>query len=147
MEDSVEVLQALPNLKYLVLFWAYNGERMHFEGGGFQKLQYLYLAGLDYLNEMLIDEGALPLLESLEIGPCPMLEEVPSGLENLRCLEVLSFAWMTNEFNQRWSQQESQISRHVRIHRSEYGTYDPDDKASIRAWEERKFGASKHRFG
>lgn len=147
MEDSVEVLQALPNLKYLVLFWAYNGERMHFEGGGFQKLQYLYLAGLDYLNEMLIDEGALPLLERLEIGPCPMLEEVPSGLQNLRCLEVLSLAWMTNEFNQRWSQQESQISRHVRIHRSEYGTYDPDDKASIRAWEERKFGASKHWFG
>lgn len=147
MEDSVEVLQALPNLKYLVLFWAYNGERMHFEGGGFQKLKYLYLAGLHYLNEMLIDEGALPLLESLEIGPCPMLEEVPSGLENLRCLKVLSFAWMTNEFNQRWSQQESQISRHVRIHRSEYGTYDPDDKASIRAWEERKFGASKHWFG
>ncbi|XP_061972560.1 disease resistance protein RPM1-like [Populus nigra] len=147
MEDSVEVLQALPNLKSLVLFWAYNGERMHFEGGGFQKLKYLYLAGLDYLNEMSIDEGALPLLERLEIGPCPMLEEVPSGLQNLKCLEVLSLAWMTNEFNQRWSQQESKISRHVRIHGSD-GTYDPDDKASIRAWVDRKFGASKkHRFG
>lgn len=142
MDDSVEVLQALPNLKSLVLFWAYNGERMHFEGGGFQKLKYLYLAGLRYLNEMLIDEGALPLLESLEIGPCPMLKEVPSGLQNLRYLEVLSFACMTNEFNQRWSQQESQISRHVRIHRSD-GTYDPDDKASIREWEERKFRARK----
>jgi disease resistance protein RPM1 len=39
MDDSVEVLQALPNLKSLVLLWAYNGERMHFEGGGFQKLK------------------------------------------------------------------------------------------------------------
>ncbi|KAL3591247.1 hypothetical protein D5086_009887 [Populus alba] len=144
MDESVEVLQALPNLKSLVLFWAYNGERMHFGGGGFQKLKYLYLVGLDSLNEMLIDEGALPLLERLEMRSCPMLEEVPSGLQNLRYLEVLSFAWMTEEFNQRWSQQESKIPRHVRIHRSE-DTYDPDDKASFEAWMKRKFGAWKRR--
>jgi disease resistance protein RPM1 len=147
MDDSVEVLQALPNLKSLVLLWAYNGERMHFEGGGFQKLKSLYLAGLDYLKEMLIEEGALPLLERLEIGACPMLKEVPTGLQNLRYLEVLSFASMTKEFNQRWSQQESKISRHVRIHRSD-GTCDKDDKASFEAWEKRKFGAwEKRRFG
>ncbi|KAG6773238.1 hypothetical protein POTOM_020499 [Populus tomentosa] len=147
MDESVEVLQALPNLKSLVLFGAFNGERLHFEGGGFQKLKYLYLAGLYYLNEMLIDEGALPLLERLEMGSCPMLMEVPSGLQNLRYLEVLSFAGMTEEFNQRWSQQESKISRHIRIHRSD-GTYNPDDKASFEAWEKRKFGSwEKHMFG
>ncbi|KAG6775102.1 hypothetical protein POTOM_018528 [Populus tomentosa] len=102
------------------------------------------ILSLDSLNEMLIDEGALPLLERLEMRSCPMLEEVPSGLQNLRYLEVLSFAWMTEEFNQRWSQQESKISRHVRIHRSE-DTYDPDDKASFEAWMKRKFGAWKRR--
>ena len=97
MDDSIEVLQALPNLKYLALVWAYNGEKMHFEGGGFQKLKFLSLAGLSNLNEMLINEGASPLLKRLEMGPCPKLNKVPSGNQNLRYLKDLSSAGMTNE--------------------------------------------------
>ncbi|KAI5575594.1 hypothetical protein BDE02_10G221500 [Populus trichocarpa] len=133
MDDSIEVLQALPNLKYLALVWAYNGEKMHFEGGGFQKLKFLSLAGLSNLNEMLINEGALPLLKRLEMGPCPKLNKVPSGNQNLRYLKDLSSAGMTNEFTQRLSRQESEIVRHIPILRYD-ATYDPNDEGSYGAF-------------
>lgn len=137
-DDSFEVLQALPNLNRLGLVCAYNGEKMHFEGGGFQKLKSLYLVGLSNLKEMLIDEGALPLLENLQMGPCPKLKEVPSGFKYLRYLKDLSFTGMTNEFTQRLSQQESEKVSHVPIIRYD-GTYDPTDEGSYEAWVERYF--------
>jgi disease resistance protein RPM1 len=111
---------------------------MHFEGGGFQKLKSLYLVGLSNLKEMLIDEGALPHLEKLQMGPCPKLKEVPSGFKYLRYLKDLSFTGMTNEFNQRLSQQESEKVRHVPIIQYD-GTYDPSDEGSYEAWVERYF--------
>jgi disease resistance protein RPM1 len=137
-DDSFEVLQALPNLNRLGLVCAYNGEKMHFEEGGFQKLKSLYLTGLSNLKEMLIDEGALPLLEKLQMGPCPKLKEVPSGFKYLRYLKDLSFTGMTNEFTQRLSQQESEKVRHVPIIQYD-GTYDPTDEGSYEAWVERYF--------
>ncbi|CAK7340734.1 unnamed protein product [Dovyalis caffra] len=133
MDGSIKVLQALPNLKYLGLICAYNGERMHFEEGGFQKLKFLYLAGLSHLSTMLIDEGALPVLEGLAMGPCPQLKKVPPGFQHLKYLTDLSFAGMTKEFTQRLSQQDHEIVRHVPTLRYD-GTYDPDDKRSYAAW-------------
>ncbi|XP_011046594.1 PREDICTED: putative disease resistance protein RGA3 [Populus euphratica] len=84
MDDSIKVPQALPNLNYLALARAYNGEKMHFEGGGFQKLKFLSLAGLSNLNEMLINEGALSLLKRLEMGPCPKLNKIVRHIPILR---------------------------------------------------------------
>ncbi|XP_011036771.1 PREDICTED: disease resistance protein RPM1-like [Populus euphratica] len=137
-DDSFDVLQALPNLNRLGLVCAYNGEKMHFEGGGFQELKSLYLVGLSNLKEMSIDEGALPLLEKLQMGPCPKLKEVPSGFKYLRYLKDLSFTGMTNEFTQKLSQQESEKVSHVPIVRYD-GTYDPTDEGSYEAWVERYF--------
>ena len=131
MDDSIEVLQALPNLKYLALAWAYNGEK-HFEGG-FQKLKFLSLAGLSNLNEMLINEGALPLRKRLEMGPCKKLDKVPSGNQTLRYLKDLSSAGMANEFTQRLSRQESEIVRHIPILRYD-ATCDPNDEGSCGAF-------------
>jgi disease resistance protein RPM1 len=39
MDDPFKVLQALPNLMYLWLQDGYEGEQLHIEGGGFQKLK------------------------------------------------------------------------------------------------------------
>ena len=47
---------------------------------------------------MIIDEGALPLLEKLEIGPCPQLKELPSGIHHLKSLKYLQFGGMQIEF-------------------------------------------------
>ena len=116
--DSIKVLQALPNLRCLRFIRGYNGEKMHFEGGGFQKLKSLRLAGLTELNTMIIDQGAIPLLEILEITCCKSLKEVPSGIQHLQNLKQLSFALMSDEFNERLSPNNGQdywIVKHVPV--------------------------------
>ena len=50
------------------------------------------------LNRLIIDEGALPLLEQLVIGECPQLKEVPSGIHHLKSLKELEFTEMPTEF-------------------------------------------------
>ncbi|GMY30861.1 disease resistance protein RPM1-like [Fagus crenata] len=98
MDDPFRVLQALPNLMHLVLTNGYEGEQLHIEGGGFQKLKYLGLRNLRGLNRLIIDEGSLPLLERLTIGPCPLLKEVPSGIHHLKSIKHLKFYEMPREF-------------------------------------------------
>ena len=98
MEDPLKVLQALPNLMRLWLVDGYGGEQLHIEGGGFQKLKILGLRKLEGLNRLIIDEGALPLLEKLVIGECPQLKEVPSGIHHLKSLQILEFFEMPTEF-------------------------------------------------
>lgn len=116
--DSIKVLQALPNLRCLTFHRGYNGEKMHFEEGGFQKLKYLRLARLSELNTITIDQGAIPLLEKLEIFFCPSLKEVPSGIQHLKNLKQLSLTWMSVEFNERLSPNNGQdywIVKHVPV--------------------------------
>ena len=91
MEDSLKVLQALPNLMSLWLHDGYGGEQLHIGRGGFQKLKSLGSYYLGVLNRLIIDECALPLLEYLEIGECPQLKEVPSGIHHLKSLKVCNF--------------------------------------------------------
>ena len=98
MKDPLKVLQALPNLMRLRIVVGYGGEQLHIEGGGFQKLKNLGLDKLGGLNKLIIDEGALPLLEQLEIGYCPLLKEVPSGIHHLKSLKYLQFGEMPTEF-------------------------------------------------
>ena len=98
MDDPLKVLQALPNLMRLQLLNGYGGEQLHIEGGGFQKLKFLGLSYLGGLNRLIIDEGALPLLETLLIEECPQLKEVPSGIHHLKSLKILEFYEMPTEF-------------------------------------------------
>uniref|UniRef100_A0A7N2R205 Disease resistance R13L4/SHOC-2-like LRR domain-containing protein n=1 Tax=Quercus lobata TaxID=97700 RepID=A0A7N2R205_QUELO len=98
MEDPLKVLQALPNLMSLELCDGYGGEQLHIEGRSFQKLKELSFLNLGGLNRLLIDESALPLLEELQIGPCPQLKEVPTGIHHLKSLKKLKFTEMPTEF-------------------------------------------------
>ena len=98
-DDPLKALQNLPNLLQLTFSrQAYDGEQLHFKTGGFLKLKELGLSHLNGLYSLLIDEGALPLLEMLLIGPTPQLKEVPSGIHHLRNLKQLNLADMPNEF-------------------------------------------------
>ena len=98
-DDPLKALQNLPNLLQLTFSrQAYDGEQLHFKTGGFLKLKELGLHHLNGLYSMMIDEGALPLLEMLSIGPTPQLKEVPSGIHHLRNLKQLNLADMPNEF-------------------------------------------------
>ncbi|KAM3743906.1 hypothetical protein ACB098_06G011400 [Castanea mollissima] len=98
MEDPFKVLQALPNLMCLWLHDGYGGEQLHIEGRSFQKLKEIRIQNLGGLNRMIIDEGALPFLEFLQISECPQLKEVPSGIHHLKSLKQLSFTEMPTEF-------------------------------------------------
>ncbi|CAL5347975.1 unnamed protein product [Camellia sinensis] len=96
--DPLKALQVLPSLVRLVLWDAYDAEQLYFEVGRFQKLKRLTLVGCKGLNSVIIEEGALPLLEHLMIEPSPQLKEVPSGIHHLRNLETLEFVGMPEEF-------------------------------------------------
>ena len=98
MDDPFKVLQALPNLMDIWLFNGYEGDQLYIEGGAFQKLKCLELDNLRGLNRLIIDEGSLPLLETLKIGFCPLLKEVPSGIHHLKSLKHLEFQEMPREF-------------------------------------------------
>ncbi|PON53702.1 NB-ARC domain, LRR domain containing protein, partial [Parasponia andersonii] len=101
-DDLLKILQNLHiNLLELAISSdAYIGEKLHFEKGAraFAKLKVLRLTSLTELKSLVIEEGALPLVSELEIGPSPQLKEVPSGIQHLKSLELLSFYDMANEF-------------------------------------------------
>ncbi|KAM3696462.1 hypothetical protein ACJW31_06G040500 [Castanea mollissima] len=91
IDDSLKVLQALPNLLRLWLYEGYEGEELHFEEGSFKKLKFLRLSSLGGLNRLIIDEGALPFLEKFWIGPSLYLKDVPIGIHHLKSLKTLDF--------------------------------------------------------
>ncbi|XP_027930708.1 disease resistance protein RPM1-like [Vigna unguiculata] len=80
---------------------SYEGETLHFENGGFQKLKELELQRLHQLSSIFIDSGALQSLEKLQIMNIPELKAVPSGIQNLKKLQVLDILYMPTEFLQR----------------------------------------------
>ena len=95
-------LGSMPNLLLLSFDSnSFEGETLHFENGGFQKLKELEFKCLYNLSFILIDSGALPSLEKLQIVAIPQLKIVPSGIQHLKKLQVLYIVHMPTEFLQR----------------------------------------------
>ena len=100
-DDPLNALQNLPNLLELKISEkAYNGEQLHFKIGGFPKLKKLSLLHLHALNSLMIDEGALLVLEIFSIGLCLELKVVPSRIYHLGNLKELRFHDMPQEFEE-----------------------------------------------
>ncbi|XP_052206310.1 disease resistance protein RPM1-like [Diospyros lotus] len=91
VDDPLQGLQALPNLLILALIDVCYGDQLSFKAGWFPKLKSLYLTSKTGLHSVIIEEGALTLLEELIFGPCPQLEEVPLGICHLKKLTTLFF--------------------------------------------------------
>ncbi|KAJ9697192.1 hypothetical protein PVL29_009114 [Vitis rotundifolia] len=91
MNDPVQVLQALPSLQELVVVRDSVVEQLCFETSGFQKLKLLFLRFLVGLKRVKIENGALPQLKTLRVGPSPQLEEIPPGIRHLTRLTTLGF--------------------------------------------------------
>jgi disease resistance protein RPM1 len=97
-EDPLPCVQALPNLITLSFKHVFQGEQLHFEEGGFQKLKRLTLREMKKLKMVKIYRGSLPGLEQLEIGPCPQMKELPSRIQHLERLKIIDFYEMQGEF-------------------------------------------------
>ncbi|KAB2626706.1 late blight resistance protein-like protein R1B-16 [Pyrus ussuriensis x Pyrus communis] len=90
-DSPLKALQNLPNVFELGLSYkAHGGVELHFEKG-FTKLEVLQLRDLEGLNSLVIDNGAMPLLRELQIGPSPQAKEMPSSIHHLPNLTTLRF--------------------------------------------------------
>ncbi|XP_061353470.1 disease resistance protein RPM1-like [Gastrolobium bilobum] len=99
-DDPLKSLKDLPNLLRLSITCdAYVGEMLHFEVG-FQKLKRLYLIELNNVNSIVIDNGALPALDRMQLMRMPQLKEIPSSFHLLENLETLYLTYMPHEFIQ-----------------------------------------------
>ncbi|KAI3465708.1 hypothetical protein Pfo_022371 [Paulownia fortunei] len=105
-EDPLNCLQDLPNLSFLVMYHAYEGEGLNFKAQGFQKLKQLWLGELRGLKWLIVEKGSMPLLEDLTVFNCKLVAEVPEGIEHLTNLQDIYFANMAKEFVDRVADQE-----------------------------------------
>ncbi|XP_027151093.1 disease resistance protein RPM1-like [Coffea eugenioides] len=96
-ENVIGSLGHLPNLVSLTLYGAYEGETLCFKVGGFQKLQRLELMQLTRLKWMRVEEESMPSLRYLQLIGCKLMQELPSGIQNLTGLQFLGFLDMSNE--------------------------------------------------
>ncbi|RVW19891.1 Disease resistance protein RPM1 [Vitis vinifera] len=90
MNDPVQVLQALPSLQLLQLVRASAVEELCFEATGFQKLKRLVVLNLMGVKRVKIENGALPLLEKLLVGPFHNWRSSPRVSATLPDLQLLN---------------------------------------------------------
>ncbi|KAJ9681492.1 hypothetical protein PVL29_020387 [Vitis rotundifolia] len=93
--DPMFILEKLPKLKVLRLsYMSYVGKKLVCSSGGFLQLQSLVLGNLFSLEELIVEEGALPHLKTLQIESCNRMEKLPRGLLQLKNLEKVEPKFM-----------------------------------------------------
>ncbi|KAK5786827.1 hypothetical protein PVK06_041473 [Gossypium arboreum] len=98
-EDPMPTLEKLPDLRVLEFYdKAFKGKEMFCSAHGFPKLESLSLMYLENLEELKMDEKAMPSLRGLEIGYCPNLNILPDGRRFITTLEKLKIESMPKTF-------------------------------------------------
>ncbi|MFQ6666259.1 hypothetical protein Gotur_032685 [Gossypium turneri] len=98
-EDPMPTLEKLPDLRILEFHdKAFKGKEMFCSAHGFPKLESLSLMYLENLEELKVDEKAMPSLRGLEIGNCHNLNILPNGLRFITTLEKLKIESMPKTF-------------------------------------------------
>ena len=98
-DDLLPHIATLPNLGPLSLINAYVGNRLCFSTG-FPKLTNLRIRNFPQLNDIIIEKGVMPSMQSLWIYRCMELKTVPKGIEYLNLQELLS-RFVSMELNNR----------------------------------------------
>lgn len=99
MEDPMETLEKLPNLRVLKLKQsAFVGREMICSRGGLPQLQFLKLSFMNSVVAWRLEEGALSNLKRLEIVECKRLKTVPRGLWPVTSLCNLKLGFMPHDF-------------------------------------------------
>ncbi|TXG70948.1 hypothetical protein EZV62_005883 [Acer yangbiense] len=114
MLNPMNVLQHLPKLSILRLrMQSYTGEQMAILAGGFPLLKFLELEGLDVLEALTIQDGAMPRLKHFRISSCQLLTKPPFGLVYATALQELEICSMPRQFTNRLRGEDSNIVKHI----------------------------------
>ncbi|XP_043720554.1 putative disease resistance RPP13-like protein 3 [Telopea speciosissima] len=90
VDELMANLKKLPKLRCLVLSMADLGSKIIFSADGFRQLEELILHKLYDLQELTMEEGALPNLRVLRILHCSALKRLPCGLKQMFTLQELT---------------------------------------------------------
>ncbi|RVW81266.1 Disease resistance protein RPP13 [Vitis vinifera] len=97
-EDPMPILGRLPNLRILTLLRdSYKGTGMNCPHGGFLRLEFLQMRLLDNLEDLSVEEGAMPNLKTLKIEYCDQMRKFPDGLLQLKKLQRLNLYPVSQE--------------------------------------------------
>ena len=99
-DDMVLSLHKLSALVFLELRKAFNGKILHFKAKWFPKLNKLKIVELAQLDSLVVEEGALPTIQELNLIRCLELKVLPQGVEHLISLQKLYLEEMPEEFIQ-----------------------------------------------
>ena len=87
-QDPMLTLGKLPNLRALKLKNdAYFGKKITCSSGAFSRLEFLGLKTLTFLEELIVEESALPSLKTLQIYQCYQMEKLLHQLQKLKSLQ------------------------------------------------------------
>ncbi|KAJ3679695.1 hypothetical protein LUZ60_017706 [Juncus effusus] len=100
-EDPMPKFGKLKSLKILRLIkHSYGGTKLGFSTGGFPKLQTLELEELWQLEELVLENGTMPMISRFFIKECKKLKMLPN-MEHLSSLQELVLCRMPYDFSQR----------------------------------------------
>ncbi|XP_034709032.1 disease resistance protein RPP8-like isoform X1 [Vitis riparia] len=89
-QNPMVTLEKLPNLRFLRLSLCSSMvKKMVCTSGGFQQLETLMLWDLKELEELIVEEGAMPDLKDLVIDTCPKMKSLSHGLLQRKNLQHL----------------------------------------------------------
>ncbi|KAG5550938.1 hypothetical protein RHGRI_009382 [Rhododendron griersonianum] len=101
MNSPLDALQELPNLLELEMVDAFTGGELVFEAGKFKKLKMLHIEQFELLDTVVVEEGAMPMLQRLSLCKCVKLEMLPLGIDKLTRIEKFGLYDMPVEFTNR----------------------------------------------
>ncbi|CAN6705501.1 unnamed protein product [Malus baccata var. baccata] len=112
--NPLEILEKLPYLFVLRLkHSSYRGKKLKFSANGFPQLEYLELEFLDSLEELEVEESAMPKLRSLQITYCQKLRMLPEEIKSITTLQELVFEGMPRRFIDRLQGEDHHKVQHV----------------------------------
>ncbi|XP_073146831.1 disease resistance protein RPM1-like [Henckelia pumila] len=97
-DNPLKALKDLPSLMEIELIDSYEGEKLEFEASTFKKLKTLVIEKFSRLNTVVIEEGAMPELERMNLHRCPYLKMIPLGIHNLSEIKELVLRDMAVDF-------------------------------------------------
>ncbi|XP_015877805.3 probable disease resistance RPP8-like protein 2 [Ziziphus jujuba] len=112
--DPMEILKKLPYLFALRLkASSYSGRTLEVSADGFHQLEFLELEFLECLQELNVEENALPKLRSFQISNCRGLRMIPEEIKSVTTLKELEIKEMPIRFVDRLQGEDRYKVQHV----------------------------------